>query len=129
MSAPAIRDERSAPFFDALAEGRLLLKRCSLHRHVSGPEVMFCAHCGSAELEWVDAQGVGEVVSWTAIHSRPDEQGRTTVARVVGVVELQEGPWLIAPLLVDDPAALSIGDPVTLQPLQAEGELIPAFVR
>jgi len=128
MSAIAIRDERSAAFFDALAEGRLLLKRCAPHGHLSAAEVMFCAECGSADLAWSESQGLGEVVSWTAIHSRPDEHGRTTITRVVGVVELVEGPWLLAPLLVD-PATLSIGDPVILQPLggEGEGEPIPAF--
>jgi uncharacterized OB-fold protein len=129
MNAVAIRDERSAPFFDALGEGRLLLKRCVPHGHLSAAEVIFCAECGSADLEWHQAQGMGEVVSWTAIHSRPGEDGRTTITRVVGVVELTEGPWLLAPLLVENPATLSIGDHVALQPLrpEGEGEPIPAF--
>ena len=129
MSTAAIRDERSAAFFDALAEGRLLLKRCAPHGHLSAAEVLFCAECGSADVAWSESQGRGDVVSWTAIHSRPDENGRTTITTVVGVVELTEGPWLLAPLLVEDPATLSIGDTVILRPLrpEGEGEPIPAF--
>src|SRR5262249_55918356 len=102
MSNRAIRDDRSAEFFDALAGGRLQIRRCVPHGHVSSPEVMFCAECGSRALEWAPTQGSGTVVSWTAIHGRPDETGATTVTAYVGLVELAEGPWLLARLLVDD---------------------------
>lgn len=127
MSIGAIRDERSAEFFDALSDGRLLIRRCLPHGHPSSPEVMFCAECGSRALGWTVTQGTGTVVTWTAIHGRPDETGATTVTAYVGLVELTEGPWLLARLLVDDPAQLRIGVPVSLHVLAADGEPIYAF--
>src|SRR6185437_9858099 len=114
------------PFFDALREGRLLLRRCVPHGHVSAPEVVFCAECGSSDLEWMPAEGIGSVVSWTAIHSRPDESGNTTIGAHIGLVELGEGPWLLARLVTDDPDRVRTGAAVTLHVIEA-GEPLPAF--
>ena len=127
MSAAAIRDERSAVFFDALADGRLLIRRCVPHGHPSSPEVLFCAECGTSRLDWVQAGGDGTVVSWTAIHSRPDETGVTAVRAFVGLVQLVEGPWLLARLLVDDTNELHIGAGVAFRVLETDGEPIYAF--
>lgn len=126
MTAQALRDERSAAFFDALAEGRLLLRRCVPHGHISAPEVMFCAQCDSPDLEWTEATGTGELASWTATHSRPDETGDTTVTAYIGLVELAEGPWLLARLMTDDGDRVRTGAAVTLAVIEA-GEPIYAF--
>ena len=120
----ATRDARSAPFFDALAEGTLLLRRCVSHGHLSAPEVLFCAFCGSPELEWVPARGGGHIVTWTAIHTRPDETGATSVGVTIGIVELDEGPWLRARLLAPE---VHSGQRVAFEVVQTEGEPIYAF--
>jgi uncharacterized protein len=123
----AIRDERSAEFFDALADGKLLIRRCLPHGHLSSPDVMFCAECRSRDLEWTRADGEGTVVSWTAIHGRPDESGATSVSAYVGLVELVEGPWLLARLRVADVADLHIGARAGFEVLATQGEPIYAF--
>ncbi|WP_238015201.1 OB-fold domain-containing protein [Dactylosporangium sp. AC04546] len=124
---PATRDDRSAQFFDTLAEGTLLLRRCVSHGHLSAPEVLFCAECGSPDLEWTPSQGGGHVVTWTAIHSRPDRSGATVVSAIAGIVELHEGPWLRARLLAADPAAVRSGAAVRLEVVETDGESIYAF--
>jgi uncharacterized OB-fold protein len=124
---PATRDSRSAPFFDALGDGVLLLRRCAPHGHLSAPEVWFCADCGSPDLAWTPARGTGHVVTWTAIHTRPDETGATSVSVLAGIVELEEGPWLRARLLAADPATVRSGAAVTLEIVQTEGEPVYAF--
>ncbi|WP_433190083.1 Zn-ribbon domain-containing OB-fold protein [Actinoallomurus sp. CA-150999] len=121
---PAVRDERSAAFFDVLKEGTLLLRRCRPHGHLSAPEVLFCATCADPDLGWSAARGTGRVVSWTAIHSRPDPSGATTVNTIVGVVELDEGPWLLARLLAPD---IRTGMTVRLEVVETGGEPIYAF--
>jgi uncharacterized OB-fold protein len=61
------------------------------------------------------------------MHSRPDETGATTVQMSVGLVELVEGPWLLARLLVDDVNDLHIGAGVAFRVLETDGEPIYAF--
>ena len=128
MTTPATRDARSGPFFDALARGTLLLRRCVPHGHISAPEVLFCAECSSADLDRVPARGTGHVVTWTATHTRPDESGRTSVIAFLGIVELDEGPWLRARLLPADPAGpVRSGAAVALEIMETEGEAVYAF--
>jgi uncharacterized OB-fold protein len=124
---PATRDARSAAFFDALGEGILVLRRCVQHGHLGAPEIQFCSGCGSPSLEWAAARGTGHVVTWTAIHTRPDESGTTRVSVIAGIVELDEGPWLRARLLAADPAAVCSGAKVILEIIQTDEEPIYAF--
>jgi uncharacterized protein len=127
VTTPATRDAQSAPFFDALGQGTLLLRRCAPHGHLSAPEVLRCDECGSSRLGWAAARGTGHVVSWTAVHTRPDDSGATRISIIAGLVELDEGPWLRARLLAADSAAVRSGAAVILEIVETEGEPIPAF--
>jgi len=109
MDGSVARDEASAAFFDAAAEGRLLIRRCDACGHWLAPYLRMgatierCPVCASDTLHWTPAEGTGALVTWTVIHERADDSTHT-----VGVVELAEGPWLTA--RVDaDPAALAAG--------------------
>lgn len=115
----AHRDEDSADWFDGLAAGRLLIRQCPACGHGSRPDATACAGCGSAELEWSAASGAGTVVSLIVDHSG-------TEPRPLGLVELDEGPWMHAQLTPPD---VVIGDRVRLTISSPQGsEPIPVFV-
>lgn len=123
---PLQRDAESAPFFDATAEGRLLIRRdrstgaLVAPTEQSGPD-------GSADLEWVRAAGTGTIASWAAIHGKPDADGRTSPV-VVAIVELTEGPWLRAQIVRAAPEDVRTGMAVTAEFERPEGgEAIPVF--
>ncbi len=124
---PAVRDERSAGFFDGLRRGSLLIRRCAPYGHLSAPEVEFCAVCGSAALEWTAAGGGGQVISWTVIHSRPDPAGTAPAPVLAAIVELDEGPWLRARLMAADRADVRTGARVALEIVPGAGEPVYAF--
>jgi uncharacterized protein len=96
---PVARDEASAFFFDATAQGRYLLRRCGDCHHVRAPEVPMCTNCLSETFEWFDATGTGQIESWVVLHSRPGLDGVTPDPRIVVTVELTEGPWIVSALL------------------------------
>ena len=96
--APVHRDDASAQFFDATAQGRLLLRRCNDCDHVRGPEVPMCTECLSESFEWFDAVGTGHVESWVVLPGRSGTDA-ASMPRIVATVELTEGPWMISTLL------------------------------
>jgi len=127
---PIVRDDASAPFFDAAAEGRLLVRRCAACGHWIAPYMRIgatldrCPACTSDQLGWADAAGTATLVTWTVVHDKGGDPTRT-----VGVVELAEGPWMTVRL---DPAAapLAAGMPLAVGWARpGGGEPVPVFGR
>ena len=126
--APVLRDEASATFFDATAEGRLLLRRCTACQHIRGPEVPMCTECLAEDFEWLDAAGTGHVESWIVMHSRAGTDGIVPDPRVIATVELAEGPWMVGALRGVDIHAVAGAMPVRVAFERPEGsEAIPVF--
>ncbi len=126
--APVERDEASATFFDATAQGRLLLRRCGECQHVRGPEVPMCTECLSETFEWFDAAGIGHLESWVVVHSRAGADGVVPAPRIIATVELTEGPWMIGALIDSNPGQIAGSMPVIVafeRPLDSES--IPVF--
>jgi uncharacterized OB-fold protein len=118
--APIVRDHFSTPFFEATAQGRLLLRYSPSSGEWSEPAARVCALTQADDLEWREAAGTGRLVSWTVKTSRPkgDQPG---IATVIGVVELDEGPWLTLQLPEVELDALQIDLPVRIGFVQPEG--------
>lgn len=114
-----IRDDDSIEFFDGTARGVLVIKQCDACGHDNRPDAMACSKCHGTDLSWKDASGRGSLVSWIVVHG--DE------ASVVGLVELEEGPWLYGRLVDVDTEALSVGDAFAVDFEQAGAEKIPIF--
>jgi uncharacterized protein len=111
-------DARSAPFFEAAARDVLLVKRCGGCGGWLGPEAGGCASCGDDEPRWEAAAGLGTLVSWAVL---PESGG------VLGLLELDEGPWLHTRLDCD-PAAAVAGLRVAASFVHPdEGESYPVF--
>ena len=128
MDVAAQRDDESAPFFDAAERGSLVVRRCRSCGHLRAPEVAGCAECHESDYEWTPGAGGGTLVTWAVIHQRTNEGGVRTWP--VGTVELDEGPWITAPVVGVEPAELHPGLPLgvtTIRP--GGGEAIPAFAR
>ena len=119
------RDERSAEFFDATAEGRLMLRRCEKCGHIGVPQTEFCPRCGSEELTWTDSEGTGVITAYGVVHARSAEGApRTPIA----IVELDEGPWIYAQIVDADPDAVGVGTRVRVGFERPEGgEAVPVF--
>jgi uncharacterized protein len=126
--APVLRDEASATFFDATAQGRLLLRKCTACSHVRGPEVPMCTDCLSEDFDWFDAVGTGHLESWVVVHSRAGADGIVPVPRIIATVELTEGPWMIGALITSNPDGLAGSLPVIVAfERPPESEAIPVF--
>ncbi|WP_203336977.1 Zn-ribbon domain-containing OB-fold protein [Nocardioides limicola] len=117
------RDHKSAAFFDAAAEDRLVIRRCIGCRQALPPEAVVCTTCAGTDLEWVQAEGTGLLASYTVVHRAPHPAYR--VPYTIGVVELDEGPWLYARVNAESP---TVGLPVRVAFRHPEeGESFPVF--
>ena len=113
--AVARRDAATAAWFDALRDGRLLLRACR-DGHVSRPDVLACDVCGAMDLGWQAAGGQGVVVCLAVDHA-------TEPATRLAVVELAEGPWLLTRV---EGAPVERGAEVTVEILHpVDGEPYP----
>ena len=116
------------PFWDAAAQGRLLLPRCkACGRHFFRPEVA-CTHCFATDWQWVEASGRGTLYSWTRVHRAPAPG--FVVPLVLAIVELAEGPAMMSNLVGCIEGEIRIGMALQVRFEQvAAGIHLPRFVR
>lgn len=109
------------PFWEAAAEGRLLLPVCEDCAQVHWYPRAVCPMCGGTRLRWTPSRGHGAVYAFSPAR-RADPQ------YVLAYVTLEEGPTLMSNLVGAPHDAWSIGQPVRVrfQP-SAEGRMMPFF--
>nr|WP_247746010.1 OB-fold domain-containing protein [Streptomyces oryzae] len=104
-------DAFTAPYWQAAAEGRLLLRRCralgcGLAHHYPRE---FCPHCWSEDVDWEDASGDATLYTWSVVHRNDLPPFGTRVPYVAAVVELAEGPRMMTEITDCPPEALQVG--------------------
>jgi uncharacterized protein len=123
--APVTSPENQA-FWDATAEGRLLLKRCDRCEGVIWYPRDLCPDCGSLETSWFEASGRGTIYSWTV--TRRGGPFSALGPYVLAYVQLEEGPRVMTNIVDADPDALAIDQPVTVVFHDTgEGSALPRF--
>ncbi len=106
--------EDSAAFWEATAEGRLLLQRCAACGHTIFYPRVNCSACGSTDLSAIEASGRGTVYTYTIARRPTHPAFAEACPYVVAVVELEEGPRLTTNIVGCDPDDVTIGMPVDL---------------
>lgn len=101
-------------FWAATGEGRLLLRRCDDCQSFIWYPRPFCPACGSLRTSWAQASGLGTVYTFTVVHRSVIPGFREAAPYVVAYVELAEGPRVMTNIVDVDPAAVSIGMPVSV---------------
>jgi uncharacterized OB-fold protein len=102
------------PYWDGLAEGRLMLQRCAecgKIRHYPRP---VCDACWSMKVEWVQASGLATVHSWTISHHPFLPGFKADMPYTLITVDLEEEVRVNAQARGIDPASLHIGMPVRI---------------
>lgn len=105
------RDSASTEFFDAAVQGQLVLPQC---RHCAAWQPLttqICTACDHHDLIWSPASGRGSVVTWTIV---PDPTVEPDGQRVMVLIELHEGPWLVTRLVGDGATDVRHAMPVTI---------------
>lgn len=119
----------SAPYWSAAKEGRFLIQRCqACGAYIFYPRP-FCPECFGLELDWVQASGEGEVVTYTIVHQAPYPSYATDTPYILAVIRLKEGPQMMANVLNCPKEAMRVGLKVKVCfEDRGEGFKIPQFV-
>ncbi|WP_260639292.1 Zn-ribbon domain-containing OB-fold protein [Streptomyces angustmyceticus] len=109
-------DAFTRPYWDAAAEGRLLVRRCraegcGLAHHYPRE---FCPRCWSEDVGWEPVSGRAALYTWSVVHRNdlPPFGGR--VPYVAAVVDLVEGPRMMTEIVDCPESELRIGMPVVV---------------
>lgn len=128
MTLRVVRDEASSQFFDAALRGTLLIRRCLVCDVSHSPETSRCPR--GHDLEWQEAAGGGSLISWAVDHSpalASSLGAGSGIGSIVGLVELDEGPWIQVAILGADPLQLRVGLGMGVDFVHLGDEALPVF--
>jgi uncharacterized OB-fold protein/acyl dehydratase len=103
----------NAFFFAGLANGQLLIQRCSGCASFRHPPQPRCPACGSFDYDAVPASGEGTLHSFVVVH-HPQTPG-FAYPLLVGLVETSEGTRVVAPICGIEPGEAEIGMPLSAE--------------
>ena len=125
-----ITNADSKVYWEAAANNELLVKRCTACGVHHFPPRHLCPKCWSDQMEWTPSEGKGVVYSFTVMHRAPMPVFAQRTPYVVALIDLGEGPRMMANIVGDDALETTIGDRVSVC-FEARGEhsKLPQFRR
>ena len=102
------------PFWEAAAQGRLLLKRCTACSQAHYYPRAICPFCFSTATEWRPASGRGIIYSYSIMR-------RVPAPYAIAYVTLEEGVTMMTNIVDCDLEAIRIGQPVKVAFRPTEG--------
>jgi uncharacterized OB-fold protein len=113
------------PFFEACAQGRLLVQSCPSCGHRQFYPRPFCVQC-AATPEWLEASGRGSLYTYTVIRQFRGEPYASELPYALGMVDLAEGVRMFGGITGVDPAQVRIGMPLVAYAVEYEpGRAMP----
>lgn len=94
------------PYFDAAAEGKLLIKRCAACGESHFYPRAICPFCFSDRTEWRQASGTGTIYSYSVMRRG------APVPYAIAYVTLAEGVTMLTNIVDCDFDSIRIGQPV-----------------
>jgi len=107
-------------FSESLSSGILSIQRCdSCKSYIFFPRI-FCHHCGSDNLFWARISGKATIYSCTKVNRSEDKGGPYHLL----LVDLLEGPRMIARFLNEPSISVEIGMEVKLSAGKLDGNAV-----
>ncbi len=115
--------------FGAAREHRFVLPRCEACGEFRFPPRLRCPRCGETRTEWVAASGHGTVYSYVVVHQRLHPAFDPHLPYAVVLVQLEEGPRMLAMVIESDPAEVRVDAPVEVVFQSVDDEFVIPRVR
>ncbi|MFG2721098.1 Zn-ribbon domain-containing OB-fold protein [Streptomyces sp. NPDC048416] len=88
-------DAFTRTYWDAAAEGRLLIRQCAACGRPHHYPREFCPYCWSEDVTWRPASGRATLYTWSVVHRNDLPPFGDRVPYVPAVVDLAEGPRMM----------------------------------
>lgn len=108
-------------FFEGLCAGMLYGTHCKKCGEKFFPPKPHCPVCGSHDVEWVEVDKEGRLLSYTVVNIKP-ESYQQYPDYVVGIAEADNGFKVLAWVKCRDPAKLRVGMRVRIEISKREGD-------
>ncbi|MFJ3228370.1 Zn-ribbon domain-containing OB-fold protein [Streptomyces sp. NPDC086783] len=102
-------DAFSRAYWEAAAEGRLLLRHCAACGRDHHYPREFCPHCWSEDVGWRQGSGHATLYTWSVVHRNDLPPFGARTPYVAAVVDLAEGPRMMTEIVECEESALRIG--------------------
>ena len=116
-------------YWDAVAEGRLILQRCNESGRFQFYPRAFSLGSGSRSVGWAPTSGDATLHAFSIVHQAPSREFVGDVPYVAAIVELAEGPRMPTRLVGvrPDPSEIEIGMALRLTFTEINGRPLPVF--
>lgn len=108
LPSPVVNADSDA-YWAGAARQKLLLRRCRACETLHFMPRHLCPNCWSDDLEWIEASGKGHIHSFTIIRRAADPAFVPICPYVVALIDLHEGPRMMANILGDNALDARIG--------------------
>lgn len=108
-------DAFTRAYWEAAAQGRLLIRRCADCGRAHHYPREFCPHCWSEHVAWEPASGRATLYTWSVVHRNDLPPFGQRVPYVAAVVDLAEGPRMMTEIVECEAAGLRAGTAVEVR--------------
>ncbi|WP_055534906.1 Zn-ribbon domain-containing OB-fold protein [Streptomyces graminilatus] len=102
-------DAFTRDYWDAAAEGRLLVRRCGGCGRAHHYPREFCPYCWSEDVVWETASGLATLYTWSVVHRNDLPPFGERTPYVAAVVDLDEGPRMMTEVVDVAEGGLRVG--------------------
>ena len=121
IPAPSVNPENK-PYFDAAAQGKLLIKKCASCGEYHHYPRALCPFCLSDDVRWTKSAGTGEIYTFSVTRLRG------MAPYCIAYVRLDEGVTMMANIVDCDLDAIRIGQRVRVLFQTTQGGIsVPMF--
>ena len=118
-----LRTPETAPFLDALREGRVLLQQCMHCDRLRYPPTRACPNCLSEERSWKPVSGRGHIYSFIIVHQLYQPAFEADLPYNVAIVQFDEGPRITSNIVGCENHEIRIGLSVEPEFVRASDEV------
>lgn len=123
-----VPDVETARYWEAAAQGKLLIKYCRKCRRAYFYPRDHCPRCWGTDTEWTEASGRGTVYTFTVVYQNDLPPFDARAPYVVAIVELEEGVRMTTNIEGCAPEEVRCGMPVKVEFREEQGESGSVFL-